>query len=129
MKTINIKMNSNQEWFNKEKILDLKEFEKVEKKFEYYILSKYLYELNTRDNQQRLKDDFDIFVRSYFHKLNMDISFSDIASLYISENGIFVAPFSSVAGMVFFTDIRKKYWDEFIKLCNLRQKEKLLEFN
>jgi len=96
---------------------------------ENYMLKKYLYEINTIRIQRQIKDDFDILVTSYFHKMNMDISFNDIASLHISENGMFIVPLSNIAGVVFFTDKRKEFWDEFIKLCNLRQKDKLLEFD
>jgi len=111
------------------KKLSLEEFENSKNKFNNYILKKYLYGLNTRSIQQQIKDDFDIFVKSYFHNMNMNISFDDIATLHISENGISVIPFSNIAGMVFFTDKRKEYWDEFVKLCNFRQEEMLLEFN
>jgi len=127
MRIISIELGTNKKWFNREKISSLDEFKNVKKKFDEYILDRYSYEINTRTIQRQIEDEFDIFVKNYFHNVNMDISFDDIASLSFSKNGMFIVPLSNIAGMVFFTDKRKEFWDEFVKLCNFRQKDKLIK--
>jgi hypothetical protein len=114
-------------WFNKEKLFDFDEFFDSLRNFEMHLYKTYLYELNTTENREKIKREFNILVKDFFRKINIDIQFSDIAEIYFSASGcMIVIPYRNLAGIVFFTDKRKDFWNEFVAACKLQNKEKLL---
>ena len=113
-------------WQEKEKLFDLEYFEKNLKNFQKKLEERYLYSFLSTEIKYSIKKDFNDFVTTYFNKIELDIKFSDIADIEFNEN-IIIFPFRNLAGIVFFTNQRKNFWNDFILSCQFKDKEKLLK--
>ena len=113
-------------WQEKEKLFDLEYFEKNLIDFQKLINEKYLYTILNEENKFKIKYDFENFVSTYFMQVRIDIKFSDIADIEFNEN-IIIFPFRNLAGIIFFTNQRKNFWNDFIISCQFKDKEKLLK--
>jgi len=114
-------------WQNKEKIFDLEYFEENLSNFQKLINDKYLYTIINDKNKYEIKYDFENFIFSYFMQVGIDINFNDIASIKFNENSINIIPFRNLAGVIFFTNQRKNFWNDFTLACKFKDKEKLIK--
>jgi len=112
---------------NKEKLFDLEYFEKTSKDFQTSIEEKYSYIILSEENKEKIKYDFDNFISSYFMQVGIDINFNDIASINFNENSINIIPFRNLAGVIFFTNKRENFWNDFTFACKFKDKERLIK--
>jgi len=111
-------------WFS-EKLFDIEEFNDTLKNFKNH-LENYLFQNLDIQLKQQVKKEFDILLSDFFGKIGLDIKFDDIAILNFDE-GFSVYPKRNLTSFIFFSNEREKKWNEFIHLCKIKDKKKLLK--